>query len=90
MVGLRTQLAIERAGLEIPHLKRGAPDFYPSAEVFEVGAEDAWAHPVFDVHAVQMRAALGTHRKQSDAFGSGEECQQTPGKAIGPQAGGIS
>ena len=29
MVGLRTQLAIERAGLE-PHLKRGAPDFYPS------------------------------------------------------------
>jgi hypothetical protein len=30
MVGLRTQLAIERAGLEIPHLKRGAPDFYPS------------------------------------------------------------
>jgi hypothetical protein len=30
MVGLRTQLAIERAGLETPHLKRGAPDFYPS------------------------------------------------------------
>ena len=30
MVGLCTQLAIERAGLETPHLKRGAPDFYPN------------------------------------------------------------
>src|SRR5271169_2766783 len=32
MVGLCTRLAIERAGMETPHLKRGAPDFYPSEE----------------------------------------------------------
>ena len=30
MVGMCTQPAIERAGLETPHLKRGAPEFYPS------------------------------------------------------------
>src|SRR5580704_14452934 len=32
MVGLCTRLAIERAGTETPHLKQGAPDFYPSEE----------------------------------------------------------
>src|ERR1700680_4862081 len=30
MVGMCTQPAIERARLETPHLKRGAPEFYPS------------------------------------------------------------
>ena len=30
MVGMRTRLAIERAGTEIPHLKRGAPVLYPN------------------------------------------------------------
>ena len=38
MVGLRTQLAIERAGLETPHLKRGAPDFYPSGPQLKANA----------------------------------------------------
>jgi hypothetical protein len=30
MVGMRTRLAIERAGTETPHLKRGAPVLYPN------------------------------------------------------------
>jgi hypothetical protein len=30
MVGMRTRLAIERAGTVTPHLKRGAPVLYPN------------------------------------------------------------
>src|SRR5713226_8236112 len=36
MVGLRTRLAIERAGTETPHLQRGAPDFYPNNPNFDL------------------------------------------------------
>ena len=32
-MGLGTQIAIERAKLETPHLKRVAPDFYPNGQV---------------------------------------------------------
>ena len=30
MVEMRTHLATERAGMVIPHLKAGAPEFYPN------------------------------------------------------------
>jgi hypothetical protein len=33
MVGMRTRLAIERAGTVTPHLKRGAPVLYPNRGV---------------------------------------------------------
>ena len=58
MVGLRTQLAIERAGLETPHLKRGAPDFYPSESLVRVYPPRAWPSSPVEGPEFQIRVQI--------------------------------
>jgi hypothetical protein len=59
-------------------------------EAPKVGAQDTRAYQIADIHAAQMRSALGANREQPDPTGASEECQQTTGKAIRAHRGGIS
>jgi len=75
---------LECGGIE----KRGDPVLSVDAKKRELIGNFKWAHQIVDVHAVQVRSALGTGRDQSDATGSGEECQQALGKAVRADCGG--
>ena len=77
MVGLCTQLAIERAGLETPHLKRGAPDFYPNDPYFWCAGEGG-NRAVIDDESTTPRTTV-TFRSRCVAVRSEKSSVSSPG-----------
>jgi len=80
-LGMRTRLAIERAGTVTPHLKRGAPVLYPNPN----GNGEKWIGRTYGAKA----PVLDPTTSSAPPFLLGEPCERPirPGHAIYPGIG---